>query len=206
MEDPEESGSPKSAGQRFSVSSKALLAEVAPSCSRVEMVGSMRLGKNDGTLKLLVWPPGGDEAAVSGKFPSFSISRGPGPRIFRGIWKPLKGRRDIPVEIVIADPDRWGVLELFHTGPPEFVKIVEEKARREGMTFVWKRGLCVRETNVTQYETVLDEVSFPSECALFHAIGMDFIPPLERIAFCRPSKRKAHKHRGGRQRKGAWLG
>lgn len=187
--------------QKTAVASRFLLSEIGPCCSRVEAVGSFRLGVKDGMLKFLVCPvDGGAKDLRSGRLPSLSRAdgrpRGSGPEILRGKWSPLTGGSAIPYEIIVADYDRWGILELYHTGPSEFITIIEEKAKRAGLDFSWDRGICTSDRRgLISGVLHSEEMSFPTEESLFRAIGMDFVLPEQRIAFCRPLKRTGRRKR-----------
>lgn len=196
----------RSVKQKTAIAGRSLISDIAPCCSRAEVVGNLRLGVKDGTVKLLVCPgDGGTQDLRSGRLPSLSKAngqaRGSVPEVLYGKWRPLKGGSAIPYEIVVADPERWGVLELYHTGPKEFIAIIEGKAKREGLNFIWDRGVCKSDKRgLVSGILYSEEMSFPTEESLFRAIGMDFVLPEQRISFCRPFKRTGRRRRVERWR------
>lgn len=175
---------------------EALAARLRPSCSELQIAGSLRRGRD--TIKdveivlvsKVIEPPDAIERDLFG-FPIHRRGRPAhlaidepldallrsgditnperkawGDRLRRFV---LEGAPPIPVELYMTEPSRFGWILLIRTGPVDFSKFCVTRAKR--------RGLQVRDGGLYRRDEL---VQTPTEDAAFAALGWDTPTPEQR--------------------------
>jgi DNA polymerase/3'-5' exonuclease PolX len=155
--------------------------QIAPFCERVEIAGSLRRRKPEiGDIEIVAiakTEPAFDifgnvvksvsrlEQYLSDNFAA--IKNGPHYKQF-----PLDG---IMVDLFITSPAQWGVIFAIRTGSADFSKWLVTWRRNGGAL---PGNMFVREGRLCLASGPLET---PEEIDFFRAIGLDWIPPEERI-------------------------
>lgn len=90
-------------------------------------------------------------------------------------WRGYIPQHDIKVDIFLTEPDRWGATYLVRTGSAEFNAALLQFAKGKSYRFD-DGGFCHEAANGK-----LTPLPVPEEADIFRRLGLDFIPPTDRI-------------------------
>ena len=166
-----------------------IIEAIKSTCHRIEIAGSIRRKKpmvHD--IDLVAWPIYENETVkdlfgfqLEGSQPTpyklFDalqvISRNPKARIITI----QRNQDDIPLEIYLAEPDgsNYGALLQMRTGSAEFNIKLASRAKRMGIHYKAGYGLFDKDGRRS------DDGDYLSELGIFKRLGLEFIPPEERV-------------------------
>lgn len=160
--------------------------ELEPHCLRIEILGSLRRGKEMvGDVEFLVIPKGVHQLSlfnncrVSVAVNKELIEATRRYKVFKGGLEKegrmvqFIGPGDIPYDLFIAGLENYGYQKVIRTGPYEhnigfIIPLLKEKGYILRDAHIWKDGFIV---------------PVPEEEDLYRLIGMDVIPPSDRRHF-----------------------
>ena len=176
-----------------------LLLEMAPSCRRVEIAGSIRRGKQEvkdieivaipewGESSLGLFPDGGEKLNKLLSWAFDAEARGDLQWIKTGTrevvpWEPKRDskywrallREGIKLDLFLTTEEQWGLIHLIRTGCAEFSQGVMTYARQR--TGYRVEGGVLRDRMNTALETYTEQ-------DVFDALGLDYVEPQARTDF-----------------------